>query len=71
MPKLNPAIIALAAVALTAPNIYAANATAADAYGFHLWLRDAQPSPSLLRQTLERSGLSLLGPSGLAACNTA
>jgi len=36
MPKLNPAIIALAAVALTALNIYAANATAADA--FHLWL---------------------------------
>jgi hypothetical protein len=37
MPKLNPAIIALAAVALTALNIYAANATATDA--FHLWLK--------------------------------
>jgi hypothetical protein len=37
MPKLNPAIIALAAVVLTALNIYAANATAADA--FHLWLK--------------------------------
>jgi hypothetical protein len=37
MPKLNPAIIALAAVALTALNAYATNATAADA--FHLWLK--------------------------------
>ncbi len=37
MPKLNPAMIALAAVALTALNVYAANATAADA--FHLWLK--------------------------------
>ncbi len=37
MPKLNPAVIALAAVALTALNVYAANATAADA--FHLWLK--------------------------------
>jgi hypothetical protein len=37
MPKLNPAIIALAAVALTALNVYAANATATDA--FHLWLK--------------------------------
>lgn len=36
MPKPNPAIIALAA-ALTALNVYAANATAADA--FHLWLK--------------------------------
>jgi Spy/CpxP family protein refolding chaperone len=37
VPKLNPAIVALAAVALTALNIYAANATATDA--FHLWLK--------------------------------
>jgi len=37
MPRLNPALIALAAVALTALNIYAANATATDA--FHLWLK--------------------------------
>jgi hypothetical protein len=37
MPKLNPAIIALAAVALMALNVYAANATATDA--FHLWLK--------------------------------
>jgi len=39
MPKLNPAIITLAAVALTALNVYAANATAADASSFHLWLK--------------------------------